>query len=212
MSYTQKIFLIIGSTFSAIGILISSVFLMILNVAPDGFASFLALPIFFSILGIIFIAGALLSYHKSRQTITSGVRYPAKIYGYVKNKSYTINGSFPVNTIVHYFDRDHIEREVVIPTNFCEGSSTYPIGMTIDIYEYNGRYNFDPSSVRSEILPGEQELMDNKPVEPESCILLQLYVLTAVQATKQLWDMSANVRIVETSIIYNNKNHVTVHT
>lgn len=166
MSYTQKIFLIIGSTFTAIGILISSVFLMILNVAPDGFASFLALPIFFSILGIIFIAGALLSYHKSRQTITNGVRYPAKIYGYVKNKSYTINGSFPVNTIVHYFDRDHIEREVVIPTNFCEGSSTYPIGMTIDIYEYNGRYNFDPSSVRSEILPGEQELMDNKPVEP----------------------------------------------
>ena len=46
----------------------------------------------------------------------------------------------------------------------------------------------------------------------QSCILLQLYVLTAVQATKQLWDMSANVRIVETSIIYNNKNHVTVHT
>lgn len=46
MSYTQKIFLIIGSTFTAIGILIFSVFLMILNVAPDGFASFLALPIF----------------------------------------------------------------------------------------------------------------------------------------------------------------------
>ena len=65
MSYTQKIFLIIGSIFTAIGILISFVFLMMIDIAPDGFASFLAIPIFFTILGIVFVAGALLSFHGS---------------------------------------------------------------------------------------------------------------------------------------------------
>ena len=34
------------------------------------------------------------------------------------------------------------------------------------IFEYQGKYEYDPSSVRYEILPGEQELMDNKPVDP----------------------------------------------
>ena len=67
---------------------------------------------------------------------------------------------------VHYFDNYHIEREAILPTSFCQGTSPYPLGMTIDIFEYQGKYEYDPSSVRYEILPGEQELMDNKPVDP----------------------------------------------
>ena len=47
-----------------------------------------------------------------------------------------------------------------------KGSGEYPIGMTMDIYEYRGKYSFDPKSVRDEILPGESELMDDKPVDP----------------------------------------------
>ena len=74
-----------------------------------------------------------------------------------------VNGRFPVNVIVHYFDKNQIEREAVIPTAFEKGASTYPIGMTMDIYEYQGKYGWDPDSVRDEILPGEQELMDDKP-------------------------------------------------
>ena len=77
-----------------------------------------------------------------------------------------VNGRFPVNVIVHYFDKNQIEREAVIPTAFEKGASTYPIGMTMDIYEYQGKYGWDPDSVRDEILSGEQELMDDKPVDP----------------------------------------------
>ena len=55
---------------------------------------------------------------------------------------------------------------MILPTSFCQGASQYPLGMTIDILEYQRKYEYDPSSVRYEILPGEQELMDNKPVEP----------------------------------------------
>ena len=58
-----------------------------------------------------------------------------------------VNGRFPVNVIVHYFDKNQIEREAVIPTAFEKGASTYPIGMTMDIYEYQGKY-VDPSKLR----------------------------------------------------------------
>lgn len=74
----------------------------------------------------------------------------------------------------HYFDNYHIEREAILPTSFCHGSSQYPLGMTIDIFEYQGKYEYDPSSVRYEILPGEQELMDNKPVEPSKLHMISV--------------------------------------
>ena len=120
----------------------------------------------FLILGICFIAAVLFGQHKKSLIVKNGIRYAAKIYGYVENTAYMVNGRFPVNVIVHYFDKNQIEREAVIPTAFEKGASTYPIGMTMDIYEYQGKYGWDPDSVRDEILPGEQELMDDKPVDP----------------------------------------------
>ena len=165
MNYAQKILLILGGIFAGMGTLLTIIFLLASSLLKD-FLTFALVPGIFIILGLAFIIGVMSSYNKSNKTIKYGTHYPAKIYGYVKNKSYTINGSFPINTKVHYFDRNHVEREAIIPTNFCEGSNLYPIGMTIDIYEYNGKYNFDPSSVRNEMLPGEQELMDDKPVDP----------------------------------------------
>ncbi len=48
----------------------------------------------------------------------------------------------------------------------------FPIGMTIDIYEYNGKYSYDPASVRGERLRREEELMDNKPIDPEQLHLI----------------------------------------
>ena len=91
----------------------------------------------------------------------------AKVYSYVENTSFTVNNSYTVNTVVHYFDETHTEREAVIPTCFEKGSSKMlPIGMTVDIYCYRDKYDYDPKSVRSEYLPGEEELMDDKPVDP----------------------------------------------
>ena len=104
-----------------------------------------------------------------------GRRFPAKIYGYVDNTSYTVNNSYTVNVKVHYFDERHVEREAILPTGFPQGSGMYPIGMTIDIFEYQGKFSYDPNSVRNEVLPGEDELMDDKPVAPDK---LQLVAVT----------------------------------
>lgn len=120
----------------------------------------------FVILGIAFIIGALIPEFKKNSIKKHGDRYKAKIYSYVENTSYRVNGRFPINVKVHYFDKKGIEREAILPAGMSKGSGEYPIGMTMDIYEYRGKYSFDPKSVRNEILPGEEELMDDKPVDP----------------------------------------------
>lgn len=165
MNMGQKILLIVGGAFAAIGAVLTVVFGSVGMVFLP-MRAFLALPLFFVILGICFIAAVLIGQHKKTVIEKKGTRYAAKIYSYTENTAYTVNGRFPVNVIVHYFDKNQIEREAVIPTAFEKGSGAYPIGMTMDIYEYQGRYGFDPGSVRDEILPGEQELMDDKPVDP----------------------------------------------
>lgn len=101
-----------------------------------------------------------------------GVKYPAKIYGYTENTSVKVNNTYMMDTIVHYFDSYHVEREAIIPTGFTRGAGMYPIGLTIDIFEYNGKYGYDPDSVRDERLPGEEELMDDKPVAPDKLRLV----------------------------------------
>ena len=126
----------------------------------------LAIPMLFVILGIAFIIGTLIPEFKKNSIKKHGDAYKAKIYGYVENTSYRVNGRFPINVKVHYFDKKGIEWEAVLPAGMPKGSGEYPIGMTMDIYEYRGKYSFDPKSVRDEILPGEAELMDDKPVDP----------------------------------------------
>lgn len=165
MNMAQKILLIVGGAFAGIGAVLTMIFGSI-GMVFQPMRAFLALPLFFLILGICFIVAVLFGQHKKSLMVKNGIRYAAKIYGYVENTAYMVNGRFPVNVIVHYFDKNQIEREAVIPTAFEKGASTYPIGMTMDIYEYQGKYGWDPDSVRDEILPGEQELMDDKPVDP----------------------------------------------
>lgn len=162
MDVFKLVFIILGGAFIGVGAIISTVF-----IAVGGMGAFVLIPFFFVILGAIFI-GVVIKMNIDKNTIKKkGQKYSAKIYGYVENKSYTVNGDFTVNTKVHFFDKSGIEREVIIPTAFSKGSSAYPIGMTIDIYEYNGSYGFDEKSVRNEILPRESELMDDIPVEPD---------------------------------------------
>ena len=145
MNVAQKIIAIVGAFYVLIGGAISIVFLFAFWGTPGGLG-FLAIPMLFVILGIAFIIGTLIPEFK-------------------KN-SIKKNGRFPINVKVHYFDKKGIEREAVLPAGMSKGSGEYPIGMTMDIYEYRGKYSFDPKSVRDEILPGEAELMDDKPVDP----------------------------------------------
>ncbi len=162
MNVVQKLLIILGAAYIAIGGVVAFIFSCVGNTGL-----FIAIPLLFVVLGIGFVAGTLLHISKKKRILTHGNKYAAKIYGYVENTSYTVNGNFTVNTKVRYFDKNGVEKEAVLPTQFAKGSGMYPIGMTIDIYEYQGNYNFDPKSVRNEILPGESVLMDDKPVEPE---------------------------------------------
>ena len=137
MNMAQKVLLIIGGAFAGIGAVLTMIFGSI-GMVFRPMRAFLALPLFFLILGICFIAAVLFGQHKKSLIVKNGIRYAAKIYGYVENTAYMVNGRFPVNVIVHYFDKNQIEREAVIPTAFEKGASTYPIGMPMDIYEYQG--------------------------------------------------------------------------
>lgn len=168
MNALQKLLMALGAAFAGIGLVFTIVFGSVLPMMPgSGSMVMIVIPIFFIIIGLSFVIFVLTAVSKKKEVEKKGKKYPAKIYGYVENTSVRVNSSYLIDTKVHYFDEKHIEREVIIPTGFNRGSSQYPIGMTIDIYEYNGKYSFDPKSVRDEILPGENELMDDKPIEPE---------------------------------------------
>lgn len=167
MNFAQKILVIMGIFYIAIGGAIAIIFLTV------GFPlSITAIPLLFVIIGAAFLFGVAAAAAQRKKIVKKGRRYAAKIYGYSENSSVTVNGQFTINVKVHYFDENHTEREAILPTSFTKGSSMYPIGMTIDIFEYQGKFGFDPQSVRNEILPGEAELMDDKPVVPEKLRLV----------------------------------------
>ena len=114
------------------------------------------MPLIFVVIGIGFLAGIVIHKSVKGRIRKKGKKYVAKVYSYVENTSFTVNNSYTVNTVVHYFDETHTEREAVIPTCFEKGSSKMlPIGMTVDIYCYRDKYDYDPKSVRSEYLPGD---------------------------------------------------------
>ncbi len=117
MNMAQKILLIVGGAFAGIGAVLTIIFGSVSLVFPP-MRAFLTLPLFFLLLGIGFIAAVLYGQHKKSLIVKNGTRYAAKIYGYTENTAYTVNGRFPVNVIVHYFDKNRIEREAVIPTAF----------------------------------------------------------------------------------------------
>lgn len=160
MNSFRNILLILGLGFAGLGLLITLVF-----IGTGGAGMMIAIPIFFFIVGMAIVIGVVRSIIKNNAIKKKGNRYKAKIYSYVDDTSVLVNGQYQVNCKVHYFDKLGVENEAIIPTQFARGSNEYPIGMTIDIFEYQGKYNFDPSSVRAETLDREDELMDDKPID-----------------------------------------------
>ena len=110
MNVAQKIIAIVGAFYVLIGGAISIVFLFAFWGTPGGLG-FLAIPMLFVILGIAFIIGTLIPEFKKNSIKKHGDAYKAKIYGYVENTSYRVNGRFPINVKVHYFDKKGIERK-----------------------------------------------------------------------------------------------------
>lgn len=151
----------IGGMFLLIGGGISAVFIPIFGM-PIGF-----FPLIFVFIGLGILAIPVVAIMREKKIKNAGKQYAAKICGYVEDSSITVNGQYPINTKVRFFDDAHTIREAVLPTRFPKGSTTYPIGATIEIFEYEGKYSFDANSVSTAKIIGEEQLMDNRPLEPE---------------------------------------------
>lgn len=168
MNETDKFMRLFGGIFFVMGILLNAIEIIIYILFHELFSVCICL-----LIGIAFTAmggGVLLTQLKvlfaHRKIQKQGKKYTGKIYGYVEDHSSTMNGACLVNTKVRYFDENGIEREAIIPTGFTKGSGAYPIGATIDITALNTSYSWDKNSVRYESIAGEEELMDNKPLDP----------------------------------------------
>lgn len=168
MNESDKFMRMFGGIFFSVGMLLLGIAAFLL-IAWQFFAGGICL-----LLGVVFSAiggGILISQMKAsakvKAAMKNGVKYTGKIYGYVDDTSFTMNGAYLVNIKVHYFDEQGIEREAVVPTRFTRGTGGFPIGATIDIIKADSYYTWVQGSVRYEALDREDELMDDKPLAPE---------------------------------------------
>lgn len=169
MNDSEKFLVMFGSIFLSVGSLVLFVGIVLILGLGELFGSSICI-----LLGFVFAAvggGILISQLKAiskrKKVAKTGRRYTGKIYGYVEDKRAIVNNDYLVNIKVHYFDETGIEREAVIPTGFTKGSGDYPIGATIDIVALGSAYSWDKNSVRYEHIDREEELMDNKPLDPK---------------------------------------------
>lgn len=172
MPVTVILFLM-GGMFFTIGMVMTILFASTSGIFREsGIGVFVLIPLLFALIGAIMLVIAFRQMIRKMEVRSKGTRYPAKVYGYVDDSSFVVNGQYTVNTKVRFFDVNHYVREAIIPTQFSRNSNMYGIGMTIDIFEYNGRFSWDPRSLRYEHITGEKELMDNRPVVPEEMKLV----------------------------------------
>lgn len=164
MGNGNKILLIVGSSVFFGCTMMAILFGSISIVTEEGFMT--PIPVMFAIAGLVMTICAIRNMIQARNTLKKGKKYQAKIFGYIENKSYMVNNSYPINVKARYIDPSGNVRETILNTSFASGSDSYPIGYTIDIFEYKGRFAFDKSSVRDQYVPREEELMDNKPLDP----------------------------------------------
>lgn len=171
----EKVIKLLGSIFLAVGGTCLLFGLAILLFIRDGNIAFGVLGLLcfiFSCIGGGMLLGASAVNRRSKRIIKNGTRYTGKIYSYIEDQSVLINNAYPINIVVHYFDKEGIEREVTIPTKFTKGSESFPIGATIDFVIYKSSSAWIKDSVRFDHIDREEELMDNKPLNPTKLNLI----------------------------------------
>lgn len=77
MNMAQKVLLIIGGAFAGIGAVLTMIFGSI-GMVFRPMRAFLALPLFFLILGICFIAAVLFGQHKKSLIVKNGINMPQR--------------------------------------------------------------------------------------------------------------------------------------
>lgn len=170
----EFILLFMGGIFFGVGLVTTTIFSSVSDMFPgrSGAGAFIMIPLLFTLIGAIILGFAVREIIRKSNVRKKGTRYPAKVYGYVDDTSFVVNGQYTVNIKVRFFDSNNFIREAIIPTQFNRNSSMYGIGMTIDIFEYNGRFSWDKKSARFEKLPNENQLMDERPVNPDEINLI----------------------------------------
>ena len=129
MNAAHKIVVLVGSIFLAVGVFVGIIFAIVAE--PGKFPlAMLSLPGSFLLIGGGMDIVVAILVHNKKMIVKKGVKYPAKIYGYTENTSVKVNNTYMMDTIVHYFDSYHVEREAIIPTGFTRGAGMYPIGLT----------------------------------------------------------------------------------
>ena len=83
MNYTQKILLIVGTVFTAIGSVFTLIFFGIRSIFSDDLTPFLLLPLLFVVLGLSFIIGVAATVRRQSLIRKKGTRYAASYSGYV---------------------------------------------------------------------------------------------------------------------------------
>ena len=150
MKAAYKILFFMGLIFVFVGIIVFVPFVLNIQV----FGIMVAIPVFFVILGICFIVPFMKQKRADKKIMRLGKKRIAKISDYVEDTSATVNGEYLINTVVHYFDDRGKVCDAILETGFMRGSNKYPLGMSVDIYEYDGKVVWDKKSVRIEELPG----------------------------------------------------------
>ena len=167
MNEMDKFSTLFGSIFTAVGGILITAGVIALCCGAGLFGLIpLGMSLVFGGIGIGFLVAVGRNKAKARDIAKNGIKFTGKIHSYLEDHSVVYNGGYLYNTRVHYFDRNMVEREAILTTKFTRGSSDFPIGATIDIIEYQGKYTWVPGSVRFETISGEAELMDNKPLDP----------------------------------------------
>ncbi len=166
MKSQHVILLILGSCFAGIGLVVGIIFAAVASAIHDpAFTVMTLIPVLFFLIGCGILLFVFVNIAKLRTVKKKGTQYAAKIYAYVQDFSVMVNGAPQINLKVRYYT-DQV-KEAILPTGFSSGSQKYPIGYTIDIFEYQGNFSWDAASIRKERLPYEEELMSDRPVEPE---------------------------------------------
>lgn len=150
MKAAYKILIVLGMIFFIVGLALLVPFIANISV----FKWMVAIPAFFVVLGICFMLPGIAQLVGNRMIRKYGKKRAALIYDHIEDTSVTVNNEYTINTVVHYLDDDNTECEAILATGFMRGRGEYPLGLTIDIYEYNGKIGWDKNSVRSEEIPG----------------------------------------------------------
>lgn len=112
------ILFLMGGMFFTIGMVMTILFASTSGIFREsGIGVFVLIPLLFALIGAVMLVIAFRQMIRKMEVRSKGTRYPAKVYGYVDDSSFVVNGQYTVNTKVRFFDVNHYVREEELMDN-----------------------------------------------------------------------------------------------